>query len=80
MCESKFDEWGGSIRGRKKEVMDLSRELCMTEVQLKKRFDYIRMKKMRGEEGGMPKKILEVIVEDLEVSQDLFKKMAYCCS
>lgn len=39
----------------------------MTEVQVKKRFDYIRKKKLKN--GGGYKNILEVIVEDVEVSE-----------
>ena len=71
LCEMKFDEWGGSIRGRKQEVVEMSRELCMTETQIKKRFEYIRLKKTRFQDGEPPKKILEVIVEDLEVRKKL---------
>ena len=41
-CQQKFDEWGGSLRGRQEEVALFSKAIGLSALQVEKRFHYIR--------------------------------------
>jgi hypothetical protein len=67
-CLKKFDAWGGSVKGKKKEVVELAEKLGLTPSQIKKRFDYLKQRKLKSHlDGGGTKKIVEVAVEDVQV-------------
>lgn len=70
-CVRKFDAWGGSVAGRKKEVQELAVKLGLTVSQVKKRFDYLRQKKIKSHlDGAGTKRMVEVAVEDVQVSRN----------
>ncbi len=41
-CQQKFDEWGGSLRGKQEEVAQFAKSIGLTALQVEKRFHYIR--------------------------------------
>jgi len=41
-CQQKFEEWGGSLRGRQEEVIAFSKAIGLSALQVEKRFHYIR--------------------------------------
>jgi hypothetical protein len=41
-CQQKFDEWGGSLRGKQEEVAQFAKTIGLSALQVEKRFHYIR--------------------------------------
>lgn len=67
--EQTFESWGGSTKGRKEEISRLAIETGLTELQIRKKFDYLKRKvakRLSELSSGIRK--LSVAVHDIEVS------------